>query len=445
VVLWSISLVSWDEKLATIKDALLKFKEGVDYVQGNPVLNRAARTALSLVPAGNVLVEYWDSYADSKTDDPTDQIVETLKTMEQMDEARLEEFSKELKSSRDEILHNRGYLKTLVDQSSKILYELSSMKEQMVVMQKNQEMMLRRLGIETQIKPGQEVNVSEQQLKDLDDRDREIERLRAELEKRNQAPELDIDYVIKNGNAHYYAGEYDEAIVLYDLVLKVDPRQADALNNKGLALNNLGRCEEAVFWLDRVLKIDPKDVAALNNKGLALTGLGRYEDAISWFDKALKIDSKYVAALSNKGFALNNLGRYEDAIPWFDEALKIDPKQADTLNNKGLALAGLRMYAKAISCFDEVLEIDSKYVAALSNKGFALTGLGRYAEAIPWFDEALKIDAKHLAALNNKGLALAGLGRHEEAISWLDRALMIDPKRVDTLNIKRFCLEQLEK
>ena len=63
-----------------------------------------------------------------------------------------------------------------------------------------------------------------------------------------------------------------------------------ALDNKGLALYNLGKYEEAIEWYDKVLKIDPNDVNALNNKGLALNNLGKYQEAIEWYDKALEID-----------------------------------------------------------------------------------------------------------------------------------------------------------
>ena len=55
------------------------------------------------------------------------------------------------------------------------------------------------------------------------------------------------------------------------------------MNNKGLALNNLGKYEEAIEWYDKALKIDPNDVNALNNKGKALYNLGKYQEAIEWY------------------------------------------------------------------------------------------------------------------------------------------------------------------
>ena len=37
-----------------------------------------------------------------------------------------------------------------------------------------------------------------------------------------------------------------------------DPNDANALNNKGLALDDLGKHQEAITYYDKVLAIDPK-------------------------------------------------------------------------------------------------------------------------------------------------------------------------------------------
>jgi tetratricopeptide (TPR) repeat protein len=46
----------------------------------------------------------------------------------------------------------------------------------------------------------------------------------------------------------------------------------DALNNKGLALHDLGKYNESIGYYDKVLAIDPNYVKVLFNKGLALFG-----------------------------------------------------------------------------------------------------------------------------------------------------------------------------
>jgi tetratricopeptide (TPR) repeat protein len=229
----------------------------------------------------------------------------------------------------------------------------------------------------------------------------------------------------------------------YDL--EIHPKTASALNNKGLALHNLGRYNEAIEYYDKALEIDSKNAVVLNNKGLALGNLGRYNEAIECYDKALEIDPKYVNALNNKGFALGNLGRYNEAIECYDKALKIDPKYVNALNNKGLALHNLGRYNEAIEYYDKALEIDSKNAVVLNNKGLALRNLGRYNEAIEYYDKALEIDPKYVNALNNKGSALHNLGRYNEAIEYYDKALEIDPKHVLAKKNRDISLKRMGK
>ena len=100
-----------------------------------------------------------------------------------------------------------------------------------------------------------------------------------------------VSKLIQNGNALLKTSQYDKAMTTFDQVLKLDFRSVDALNGKGLVLNNLGKYQEAILWFDKALKIDPTFVDALYNKADALGELGNYEEAFIWTEKALAIDT----------------------------------------------------------------------------------------------------------------------------------------------------------
>ena len=70
-------------------------------------------------------------------------------------------------------------------------------------------------------------------------------------------------------------GETDNALQLYDDILRVNPTHTHALNYKGLALASLGNYEEAIQWYDKVLHIDPNDSDAKYNKNIALLSLNK--------------------------------------------------------------------------------------------------------------------------------------------------------------------------
>jgi lipoprotein NlpI len=53
--------------------------------------------------------------------------------------------------------------------------------------------------------------------------------------------------------------------VAFDEALAIDPNDVDALNNKGVALNNLGNYTGAIEFYNKTLAIDPKNTFALTN------------------------------------------------------------------------------------------------------------------------------------------------------------------------------------
>ena len=157
-----------------------------------------------------------------------------------------------------------------------------------------------------------------------------------------------------------------------------------------------------------------KDVKSINNKGLALNDLGKYQEAIEYYDKALAINPTYLQALHNKGLALFNQGKYQEAIEWFDKALKVNPNYKYALNGKGSALNGLGNYQEANEWLDKALIVDPNYKYALDNKGKALYNQGNYQEAIEYYDRALSIDPDFSSAQNNKKLAFERLSTDQQ-------------------------------
>ena len=147
-----------------------------------------------------------------------------------------------------------------------------------------------------------------------------------------------ISEKIQEGNLLINKSKYEDAVKLYDQVLKIDPGSVEALNGKGLAFNKLGRYEDAITWFDNALKIDPTSAQVLNNKGISLANLDRFEEAITLFDKAIKIDPNFVDALYNKGGALAELGKYDEAAMWTNKALEIDKTHQNASNSKRLLL-----------------------------------------------------------------------------------------------------------
>lgn len=81
--------------------------------------------------------------------------------------------------------------------------------------------------------------------------------------------------------------------------------------------------EEALKIFNEILKNEPDNIDALNGKGSALMKLNRFDDAEKCFDKSLSI-SENIAALINKGIILKSKKDYQNAIYYFNKAIEMD-------------------------------------------------------------------------------------------------------------------------
>ena len=84
-------------------------------------------------------------------------------------------------------------------------------------------------------------------------------------------------------------GDIEDALQLYDEILKVNPTHIHALNYKGLALGSLGHYEEAIQWYDKVLNIDPNDKDAKYNKGIALLSLNKSTEPSILYNESFEL------------------------------------------------------------------------------------------------------------------------------------------------------------
>ena len=223
--------------------------------------------------------------------------------------------------------------------------------------------------------------------------------------------------------------------------------QGVALNNLGLALQEVRRFDEAVTALQDAATIyrDTGDRhsegAALNNLGLALRGVRRFDEAITAHQDAATIYRDTGdrhgegAALNNLGLALRGVRRFDEAITAHQDAATIYRDTGDqhgeglALNNLGLALRGVRRFDEAITAHQDAATIyrdtgdRHREGNALNNLGTALQQVRRFDEAITAHQDAATIyrdtGDRHREgnALNNLGTALQQVRRFDEAIT----------------------------
>jgi hydroxyacylglutathione hydrolase len=76
------------------------------------------------------------------------------------------------------------------------------------------------------------------------------------------------------------AGRPEKALECYNLTLMLDPANIEALVYKGTTLTELEHYDEALAVFDKILKVAPELEEAVMGKGFALLGLGKVEEAL---------------------------------------------------------------------------------------------------------------------------------------------------------------------
>jgi protein O-GlcNAc transferase len=195
-----------------------------------------------------------------------------------------------------------------------------------------------------------------------------------------------------------------------------------------------GMLADAVELYRQIADAAPDAFVALNNRGVALEQLGRLSDALASIDAALAIKPDYAEAFYNRGIVLLRMKRFEEALASYDRALAIRPHYAEALSNRGIAMMVLNRLGDALASFDLALAIKADYAEASYNRGIVLMRLERPGDALKGFDAALAIKPGYAAAYFNRGVALQGMKRHEEALAVFDRVLAADPDHVHALS-----------
>ena len=236
--------------------------------------------------------------------------------------------------------------------------------------------------------------------------------------------EKDAEYYFNQGIVNFYENKYREAIENYDKAIKIDPNDANAYNNRGIAKVLLGGNNKgAIKDYDKAIEIDPKSTYAYNNRGNAKVLLKDFKEAIKDYDKAIELDPNNAETYTNRGKAKGLKGDYQkviedytQAIEDFDKAIDINSEYADAYTGRGNAKSKLGKNQEAIEDWTEAIRLDPNSAEAYNNIGAAKGRQGDYIQAIENFDKAININSEYANAYNNRGIAKRSLGDEQGAL-----------------------------
>lgn len=232
------------------------------------------------------------------------------------------------------------------------------------------------------------------------------------------------------GNQHYQAGNYVEAIAAYDNCINLSSGVAELYLLRGNAKSEAKLYHEAVD--DYKLAVIHKDKAVLGlgtientvisdlmlfmayfNCGNALAELPEYESALRSYSEAIQIDRNEILnrgqAFFNRGNVYQDLRRFEEAIGDYDAAMSLRASSAnshDILFNKGNALVKGGRLEEALGCYKLAEEGETSAETASHNR----EALGRVVSAIGPRDFQCQFDMYPNIPFGRLVVQVAGVG-----------------------------------
>lgn len=150
---------------------------------------------------------------------------------------------------------------------------------------------------------------------------------------------------------------------------------------RAVAMHQEGRFDDAEVIYRMLLRDNPNDSHALHYMGLIALQQGRFADAVSLIAKAISIDRHIPPFHCNLGNAYNGLEQFDAAIAAYAEAVRLDPLFVAAHVNLGNAYRSQDKAGAAIECYQRALSIDSNYIPAHVNLSMVLNNEGRFKEA----------------------------------------------------------------
>ncbi len=126
-------------------------------------------------------------------------------------------------------------------------------------------------------------------------------------------------------------GRYDQAVPLLETMLKVDPKNHDALYNLGMVYSDQGRLKEAKELLGRATAVSPDHANSFVALGVASLRGRNQKEARPALERAVELEPDNPFALRTLGTLYHMAGSLDDAVVMLRRAIDSSPNDAIAL------------------------------------------------------------------------------------------------------------------
>jgi tetratricopeptide (TPR) repeat protein len=233
----------------------------------------------------------------------------------------------------------------------------------------------------------------------------------------------DFSTLDQEGRALLRAGKHEQALALYERVVREFPHESSGWNNHGHTLDALGRVEESLASFERALELDESDAAAWLNRSRARRQLGQLEAALEDAMAAHELDENNAGIWNTLGVTLEQLDRVPQAVAAYERATALDPADSLFERNRAKAATRLPQGRDALDAYEEALALNPASLTVATAQLNALRGAGDKSQALSAGTALTLARPRDAAVWKLHGDVCVEAGRVPDALKAYDAAL----------------------
>ena len=168
----------------------------------------------------------------------------------------------------------------------------------------------------------------------------------------------DVDSRLTAARSALAQGSYQAALELFDDLYRKNPRDQRVSMGRAVALQKLGQTDEAMDAYQVALRNDPRNIEALTN----MLGLLKGKDTPTALKKLQQLRDLYPAnadVTAQLGMVYGVTGDYSNALKYLNMADALKPGNATVLYNKAVAYDHMGNTAEAAQLYHQILLLAS--------------------------------------------------------------------------------------
>ena len=281
-------------------------------------------------------------------------------------------------------------------------------------------------------------------------------------------PTLDIGQTLARAQAHWNAGQADQAEMACAQVLAVWPGQCDAMHLMGLMAHAYGNLDLAIANLRqacqsprapalyysnfaemcrqrgllaegepaarRAVAINPQLAGGWNNLGIILQEAGKLDESRGCLERVLALEPDNAQALNNLANTCKRLGRPEEAERLWMRAIGLQPNYAEVYSNLSNLLVERSKFDRARELARQAIDLNPRLADAYINLAAVEVAEHRFKEALRWLRALLDFAPDHVGGLIALAFALRQCEEPGAALEAAQRAVALSPESAEAAN-----------